>query len=187
MLKTIAWKEFRELLPFIVLAIVTESYLVCLAVGVHLGLLSSVSIFQTNTYNLIPFIEDSYCTQILAAAALFAVVIALWQTLWESYHGTFQFVLHRPIPRNNVIGAKITVGIILSSLVAGVPLLYYALWAATPGSHDAPFTWSMTWQYWFVCSQIPMIYLSAFLSGMRSARWFASRFFRCWLAFSSSC
>ncbi len=35
----------------------------------------------------------------------------------------------------------------------------------------------MTWQSWFTCTQIPLVYLAAFLSGIRPARLFVSRFF----------
>jgi ABC-type transport system involved in multi-copper enzyme maturation permease subunit len=174
MLKTIAWKECRELLPFIALALLAQIDFVCVGTEARLGILTDLALFRS--YNTIPFIEDFSCTLILLVGGCFAVVVALWQTMWETSRGTFLFLLHRPITRNAVIGTKLAVGIALSLLVCGGPLLYYALWAASPNSNDTPFAWSMTTNDWFICSQIPLIYLGAFVSGLRSARWYASRF-----------
>jgi ABC-type transport system involved in multi-copper enzyme maturation permease subunit len=177
MLKTIAWKEVRELLPFIALTLLAEVYFVCNATGTRLGALSDINVMRNLSYNTIPFIDDFSCTLILFIGGCFAVVVALWQTMWETSRGTFLFLLHRSITRNAVISTKLAVGVVLSLLVCGVPLLYYALWAATPGSHDSPFAWSMTTDDWFTLSLIPTVYLGAFISGLRSAHWFASRFF----------
>jgi hypothetical protein len=174
MLKTLAWKEFRELMPFVALALLAEIYLVSMAMGAQFGLLSNISGRDTET---IPFVEDHSCTLILLAAQFFAIAIGLWQTMWEAYRGTFQFLLHRRLDRKTQIGVKLAVGMGLSLLVAILPLLFYALWAAMPGTHDSPFAWSMTWQSWFACCQIPLLYIAAFLSGLRPARLFVSRIF----------
>ena len=177
MLKTIAWKECRELLPFIALALLAEIYFVCNAIGTRLGALSDINVLRDLSYNTIPFINDFSCTLILITGGCFAVVVALWQTIWETSRGTFLFLLHRPVTRNAVIGTKLAVGVALCLLVCGGPLLYYTLWAAAPGTHDSPFAWSMTIDDWFNFSLIPMVYLGAFISGLRHAHWFASRFF----------
>ncbi len=126
MLKTIAWKEFRELLPFMALVILAQIYLISVAMGVQLGTLSSFSLFGHES-NSIPFVEDYSCTLMLLAAGLFAVAIALWQTMWEAYRGTFLFLLHRPLNHRTLIGVKLSVGIGLSLLMAILPLLFYAL------------------------------------------------------------
>ena len=47
--------------------------------------------------------------------------------------------------------------------------------AAMPGTHASPFQWSMTapaWNAWLVMT---IVYFGFFLSGIRPARWYASR------------
>ncbi len=66
-------------------------------------------------------------------------------------------------------------GIGLLLLCSLVPILIYAAWAATPGTHAGPFEWTMTgsaFQTWLI---LPLFYLGAFASGIRPARWFGSR------------
>jgi len=56
-----------------------------------------------------------------------------------------------------------------------LPILVYAAWAAAPRTHPGPFEWSMTgpaFRTWLVA---PVVYLGAFTSGIRPARWFGSR------------
>jgi hypothetical protein len=55
-------------------------------------------------------------------------------------------------------------------------VLIYALWAATPGHHASPFEWSMTAPEFGVVPKMPLVYLGAFLSGIRPGRWYGSRF-----------
>ena len=51
----------------------------------------------------------------------------------------------------------------------------YAWWAAVPGHHPSPFEWSMTGRAWRLVFLMPLLYLGAFLSGLRPARWFGTR------------
>ncbi len=56
-----------------------------------------------------------------------------------------------------------------------LPILIYATWAATPGTHPGPFEWSMTGLAFRVWLLMPLAYLGAFASGIRPARWFGSQ------------
>ena len=56
-----------------------------------------------------------------------------------------------------------------------LPILIYAAWAAAPGTHPGPFEWSMTMPALEVWLLMPLVYLGAFASGIRPARWFGSR------------
>jgi hypothetical protein len=104
-----------------------------------------------------------------------ALTLGFWQTLWESGRGTFLFLLHRPVPRSSVFTIKLAVGLAATLLVSGLPILLYALWAAVPGTHASPFYWSMTTWAWLLWFRLPIIYLGAFLSGLREGNWFGSR------------
>jgi hypothetical protein len=74
--------------------------------------------------------------------------------------------------------------IILSKLLAGaglllactvLPILIYGAWAAMPATHPSPFEWSMTAPAVHMWLVMPLVYLGAFASGIRPARWFGSR------------
>lgn len=166
MLKTLAWKEMRETLP-----------LVALACGgtLLLFLAASRSMRPVADAGTIPFLSSSLPTMLLLVGAIFGTAIGFWQTLSESGRGTFLFLLHRPIPRSQIFNLKLLVGISLTLLIAGLPLLAYALWAASPGTHASPFFWSMSTWAWLRWLRLPLFYLGGFLSGLRDARWWGSR------------
>lgn len=170
MLKALAWKEFRELLPLVAVALVAQFYFVSTAAGVHLALL-------VRNRGTIPFVGDGYATWLIVVAGLAGVAFGLWQTLRESSRGTYQYLLHRPMRRDTIFGAKLLVGGAAVAMVAFLPMLVYALWAGAPGTHASPFQWSMTTEAWQDCLQVPVLYLGAFVSGLRPARWFGSRLF----------
>lgn len=176
MLKTLTWKESRELLPLVVFALLLQFYFVAAPDNLqYLLMLSPVRL--PDSRETIPFVSDAVSSALFAVAGLFAVAVGLWQTWWESSRGTFQFLLHRPATRSAIFGAKLAVGIAFCLLVVCLPVLCYALWAATPGKHASPFSWSMTTWAWQLCLQMPLVYLGAFLSGLRPARLWGSRFF----------
>jgi hypothetical protein len=68
---------------------------------------------------------------------------------------------------------SIGVGLLLVSMA--VPILVYAVWAASPGRHPAPVEWSNTRPALRLWLLAPLIYLGAFASGIRPARWSGSR------------
>jgi hypothetical protein len=171
MLKTLAWKEAREALPLIVLAVLAQIYLVGTATGTHLAILKQDS-------SVIPFLSSNdVFSWIFLVSGLAAGVLGLWQTWWESSRGTFHFLLHRPAKREAVFAVKLLLGMAVCLAVTAGPIVVYSLWAATPGKHASPFEWSMTAWSWQLCVRIPLIYLGAFLSGIRPARWLGSRLF----------
>jgi ABC-type transport system involved in multi-copper enzyme maturation permease subunit len=166
MLKTLAWKETREMLP-----------LVALAWGgtLLLFLAAARSIAPVAEPRAIPFVSSSLPSMLLLIGAIFGTAVGFWQTLTETGRGTFLFLLHRPIERSYIFKLKLLVGISLTLLVVGLPMLIYALWAATPGTHASPFFWAMSVSAWLGWLRLPLFYLGAFLSGLREARWWGSR------------
>ncbi len=170
MLRALVQKESRELLPLVILGVVLELYLACTATGMRLGF------FEANKIGPIPFVSDESIPLFFYVAGGLALALGLWQTMLESTRGTFQFLLHRPLDRDAIFGAKLLVGGVACFVVALLPVTCFALWAATPGTHASPFDWSMTVWAWLLCVQMPLVYLASFLSGLRPARWFGSRF-----------
>jgi hypothetical protein len=168
MLRSLAWKESREVLPLVALALVVQSYLLGAAVGLPI-----LPFIRTN--GVIPFVQDTPSILLLIVGCLAAVGLGLWQTTRESSGGTFPFLLHRPVARNAIFATKLLVGAAAYLIVAGVPLACYTLWAATPGTHASPFFWWLALSSWGVLLQMPLVYLGAFLSGLRPGRWVGSR------------
>ncbi len=169
MIAALVRKELREMLPFVVLALLVQFLLVGFTLHSRSGL-------QVDAGYAIPFVSGELLWYTFFVAGLLAAVLGLWQTMWEGWHGTFLFLLHRPIPRERIACAKLLTGAAVCLVAALVPVAWYAVWAATPGTHASPFAWSMTAWAWQWAVELPLVYLGAFLSGLRPARWFGSRF-----------
>jgi hypothetical protein len=175
MWKAIAHKELRDTLWLAALGLAAYAYLVGTSTGVPF--IPAVYPFSRYYYSggTIPFVGDDFLTNFVLISAALAIGVGIHQSLGESRHGTWLFLLHRPVERKKIIAWKLAVGMVICLGTMALPILVYAWWAATPGTHPSPFEWSMTgssWRAWF--SMTP-IYLGAFLVGMRPARWFGSR------------
>jgi hypothetical protein len=97
------------------------------------------------------------------------------QSAWEPSQGTAQYLLHLPLTRRTIFLTKLSTGIGLLMACTLLPILIYAIWATLPGRHAGPFEWSMTIPAFQVWLLMPLVYLGAFASGIRPARWFGSR------------
>ena len=170
MLKTLAWKEGRELAPIVALGCLVQLYLACTATGMQMGF------FDRESVGVIPFVGyDDAAERFFYVSGMLAFALGLWQTLFESSRGTFQFLLHRPVERNKLLATKLAVGGAATLLMAALPVVVYSVWAAAPGTHPSPFQWSMTAWCWQLVAQMLLVYLGAFLCGLRPGNWFGSR------------
>lgn len=106
---------------------------------------------------------------------LAAALLGLRQATLEDARGTYLFLLHRPCSRRRVFLTKLAVGAAMLLVAVAIPILEYAWWAATPGHIPAPFDWSMTASSWFCWAATPVVYVAAFASGLRPARWHGTR------------
>jgi hypothetical protein len=123
----------------------------------------------------VPFLSHDFSMVFMLTASLFALVLGFRQTFGESLQGTYLFVLHRCESPSVMFLPKLAVGIGLVLLGSAWPIVVYAAWAATPGNVPAPFDWSMTASAWRQLAVVPLLYLGAFLSALRPARWFGTR------------
>jgi len=169
MLKALALKELRETIGITAVALVFFAYFVVQAMGVNL--LPWYDVYGTG----IPFVWDPCRVNFALVAGLLAIALGFRQTAWETAFGTAQFLLHRPVVRWHLIGVKLVVGTVVLMLASALPILIYALWAATPGTHASPFLWSMTVPFWQIPVVVTIVYLGSFLSGIRPARWVGTR------------
>jgi ABC-type transport system involved in multi-copper enzyme maturation permease subunit len=171
----IARKELKEMLPLIVLAGLVQFRLL-------FGTLGLLPAWMGNfgPRNMIPFFDlpngGGLVTVLVLVGGCLAIGLGLGQTMWELFRGTFPFLFHRPLSRTEIFGSKLLVGVGMWLALTVLPIFIYALWAATPGTHASPFAWSMTAGAVPLCLAVLLIYLAAFLCGLRPARWYASRF-----------
>lgn len=173
-------KELRETWAFAVLALAL--YLVGLSKLTAAGgplLQSLVGIFPGNYGPApdIPFVQDNFGSWLFLIGAALAIGLGFRQSAWEPFQGTAQYLFHLPRTRRFFILTKLLTGIGLLLASTLPPILAYALWAATPGTHPGPFEWMMTGSAFRTWMILPLFYLGAFASGIRPARWYGSRLF----------
>jgi ABC-type transport system involved in multi-copper enzyme maturation permease subunit len=172
MIRAIVGKELRQLALILVLAL--GLYLSIVSVLTGLGPLANLRFVVARTQN-VPFLDSQFAMSLALWTFLLAVVLGFRQSLGESRSGTYLFLLHRPCSRSAIFGTKLAVGVVAVLLLSALPILLYAWWAATPGNIPAPFEWSMTVPAWRLWASLPLLYLGAFLSGLRPAHWFGTR------------
>jgi hypothetical protein len=172
MKRALVAKELRECLPLVSLAALAAAWALYIYTGgLLLGAWSPI-VWDPQPYLPEDDFLDGPVTLIVGGLAL---LLGLKQTAWEDLRGTYAYLLHRPMTRRQLMLVKAGVGVALVQILGAGMLLIYALWAATPGTHASPFSWSMTipgWQLWCI---MPIVYLSAMLCGLRPARWYGSR------------
>ncbi len=167
MFRAMVWKELWEVRGISLLALLAHAYLIVAAT--HSGLFP----FMRNI--AVPFVFDQFLILVLWICVPAAIALGYRQTLGESIHGTYPFLFHRSAGRSWLIGTKLLVGAAVYLVCNMVSILGYGLWAAAPGTHAGPFEWSMTVPCWIAWFSMLVLYLGAFLSGLRPGRWFGTR------------
>ncbi len=166
MFRALATKEWRETRGFALAALVLYGFV----------LASKRSYYLTaNGSAAVPFVTDDFAQAVALISGALAIALGLRQTLGESLRGTYPFLLHRPAGRRWLIGVKLFVGLCVCLLCGAAAILVYGCWAATPGSHASPFQWSMTLPSWETGFRVTILYLGAFLTGLRPGRWYRTR------------
>ena len=179
MIRALAIKELRESLGLIALA--TVCAIGC--VGPHMGI--GVVPWRSTSSAWNPFVNGAHLADQGLILGIFALALGLKQTAWEVHQGTFRFLLHRPVRRRTVFIVKLLVGAAAVVAVNAFMIGLYGWWAATAGNHPSPFFWSMTIPSWYLGVSLLLVYLSAFLSGLRHARWIGTRLVP--VAFGGAC
>jgi hypothetical protein len=166
------YKELRETLGIAVLGLAVMLLVATASIGWSPRLFSG---FAVGRGGGIPFVGDGFVSQFALAAFGLAAVLGFRQAVVDFTGDAQLFLLHRPVSRERIYLTKLAVGLTLYLLCAAVPIVIYAFWAATPGTHPSPFEWSMTVDAWLAWLAISPVYLGAFLSGIRPAAWFGTR------------
>lgn len=172
MIKALAIKELRESLGLAALAVLGMAWLVMSGMGRN-PLLMIIS-YRYNTHH-IAFIGDGFYGWSWTFLGVLAILMGFKQSAWEIHHNTLYFLFHRPISRRQVLAVKLGIGVMLIVTILAAAILIYGAWAAVPGHLSAPFDWSMTLDTWQLAVVLPLVYLGAFLSGIRPGKWFGTR------------
>jgi hypothetical protein len=171
-MRVLALKELREVLGITAAALACYLALVASLMGAKV--FDWVPSMPHGTSE-VPFTGMDFLTLFELVSVLFAIALGFRQSAVEAARGTFLFLLHRPLSRERIFLIKLAVGIGLLLGCASMPIVLYGTWAAMPGHHPGPFDWSMTGLAWHMTLLTPLVYLGAFLSGLRPARWFGTR------------
>jgi ABC-type transport system involved in multi-copper enzyme maturation permease subunit len=123
----------------------------------------------------VPFVQDNFVIMYVLIGAALAMTLGFRQSAWEPSQGTALYLLHLPLGRHTIFVTKLMTGLGELLMCTLLPILVYGTWAAMPGTHPGPFAWSMTGPAFRIWLLMPLIYLGAFASGVRPARWFGSR------------
>ncbi len=175
MIKALAIKELRESLGVAILALLGMTWAMTNLMGIGLfGGLPNVSSMYPGQSGM-AFVTDGFHFFAVLFIGGLAVALGLKQSTVENARGTYHYLLHRPVSRLVIFGTKVAVGVVLTLLLLAGSILCYANWAGTAGNQAAPFEWSMTLSAWKLALVLPLVYLGAFLSGLRPARWFGTR------------
>ena len=170
MFRAMAWKELREIRGIAISGVAAYCYLAAAAVNPRLLPLG------TWRGNMPPFVDDGFFGGwFVSISVVVAIALGLRQTLGESIAGTYPFLFHRPARRRWLVGMKLLVGMSAYLVCGPIAILAYGVWAATPGTHASPFEWSMTVPYWAIWLGMTLLYLGAFLTGLRPGRGYGSR------------
>jgi hypothetical protein len=173
MTSALLYKEFRETLPIAALGLAALLLVALDAMGYS----PIPNLLGYPQQGRIPFVgyHDTFLGQFQMAAAGLALALGLWQSLGDFWGDAQLFVLHRPASRRLIYGVKLAIGLIAYLVCAALPILLYASWASTPGTHASPFEWSMTTGAWIAWLSMATLYLGAFLTGIRPANWIGTR------------
>lgn len=171
MLSALTLKELRESAGLAAVGLAGLVFLVLTSMGGN----PLFVLMSSGRPGTIPFIYGDFTWQLAITAGVLAIALGFKQSLGDLRSGAHQFVLTRPVTRHNVYLTKISVGLALHLLIAALPVVIYSIWAATPGTHASPFAWSMTIPTWLTWAATSLVYLGAFLSGLRSAAWMGTR------------
>lgn len=171
-MRTLVFKELRDVAGITAAALAAYTVLVVSLMGAKV--FDWIPGMPRGTQG-VPFIDGGFTSPFMFLSALFALALGFRQSAWESARGTYLYLLHLPRSRAAIFCTKLATGIGVLLVSGALPIVAYATWAATPGRHAGPFTWAMTGPAWALLLVMPVLYLGAFLSGIRPGWWFGTR------------
>ena len=176
-MKALIQKELRENLKLAVLGLAIFALMLVLEYRDFLHAMKDMMLGNTNLRGdlLQPLIAPLFYMATGYFCAIFGAVLGWFQIHNERHRDLWAFLIHRPITRTGIFLGKIIGGLVLYALVAGLPLVCFIGWALAPGHVAAPFEWVMLWPVAVFFLWGIVFYFAGMLTGLRQARWYASR------------
>ncbi|MCZ6652056.1 MAG: hypothetical protein O7D91_03400, partial [Planctomycetota bacterium] len=164
-MRPMIWKELRENFKWAVLWMLGMGLAMAYA-------LSSPGYYWSGSESIC---SQSFLLITTIGCALGAGLLGFLQVIMEMRRDQWAFLVHRPVTRNSIFAGKVVAGMILYLAATGIPLLIAAWWASTPGRIAAPFDGRMMLPGFadILCGVV--FYFAGMLTGLRQARWYASR------------
>ena len=122
-----------------------------------------------------PLLSRSVTSATAFFCAIFGALLGWLQIHNERHRDLWAFLIHRPLSRTKIFAAKSVAGLSLYTLGAGLPLLGFIFMTWMPGHIAAPFEWRMVLPVLSFFLAGIVFYFAGMLTGLRQARWYASR------------
>ena len=181
-MKQLILKELREQFKVALIGLALFSVMLALAFAGHGTSLQNAMWSQSVSESFQPLLRKEFLVQTSFFCGLFGTLLG-WLQIWSEHHpDLWAFLVHRPIQRGKILQSKVVAGLLLYGVGAGLPLLGFVLLVSIPGQVAAPFTWPMALPLVAIFLVGMVHYLAGLLTGLRRARWFASRGFGVGLA-----
>jgi hypothetical protein len=176
-MRALIQKELRENLKLAVLGLVVVTLMLLQMYRNYGALLKPLAAGGTEPHGayLQPLANGEILVYIGGFCSIFALLLGWLQSFNERHHDLWSFLAHRPLTRTQLFLGKMIAGLTLYFIVAGIPLACFIGWAITPGHVAAPFEWPMLLPLAALFLAGPLYYFAGILTGLRKARWYASR------------
>ena len=187
-MKKLIVKELREHFKVALLGLVVLTVMLFLAIQDSSAQTRRAALSQG--YNasdgLQPLLSKPILVQVAFFCAIFGALLGWLQIRAESHPDLWAFLVHRPIARTAILWGKLCSGLLLYAVATGLPLVALVCVVSIPGKVAAPFEWAMALPLAALFLSGMVFYLAGLLTGLRKARWFASRGFGLGLAVAAS-
>ena len=175
-MKTLILKELRENVKLAVLGLGILALILALNAQKYSTILKNLGGISESQQVYLPW-QPLVSSDILIGffCAIFGAVLGWFQIHNERHRDLWAFLIHRPITRTEIFFGKVIAGLMLYVLATGLPLIGFIAWALVPGHVAAPFQWAMLRPTAIIVLSGTLYYFAGMLTGLRQARWYASR------------
>lgn len=175
-MKALILKELRENVKLAVLGLGILALILALNAQKYSTILKNLGGISDSQQMYLPW-QPLVSSDILIGffCAIFGAVLGWFQIHNERHRDLWAFLIHRPITRTEIFFGKVIAGLMLYVLATGLPLIGFIAWALVPGHVAAPFQWAMLRPTAIIVLSGTLYYFAGMLTGLRQARWYASR------------
>ena len=187
-MKTLIRKDLRENLKVALIGLLIFSLLLLQAYQTCMITLTNLLVGNSSGQmnDLQPLLATSLLAEAAFFCAIFGAALGWLQTRNEAHRGLWEFLIHRPVTRTEIFWGKTMAGLCLYAFGAGLPLAVLVSVVRTAGHVAAPFEWTMVLPSVSIFLTGIAYYFAGLLTGLRQARWYASRCFGLGLAIVAS-